>query len=244
VGVLRLGSGNAIATYLGTESATEKLKALRAGTPLALHSLNMIDGADGLFPFAGIGWDAEILNDYEDFKDAVRETALENYATGLKGYVAAIATRTLPRVIRQKPTKIVVENRGDRALKVDQTGAVLEEFGPGEVLYKGPVRTCATAAVSYWGYRIRMFPYATARWGFAMLRCFRGTVGRILGNLPEFWRGKFPEGDIVDFLYEDVEIHTQGDALPYQVTGEAAGYEREIDWSVAAHPVKLAVPVQ
>lgn len=243
VGVLRMGSGNAIATYLGTDSATSKLRALRAGAPLAIHSINLIRGNDGLFPFAGIGWDAEILNDYEDFKDAVRDTALENHATGLKGYVAAIATRTLPRVLRQPPTEIVVTNRGEQAFKIDQDGEIVAEYGPGDVLYDGPIRTCATASVSYWGYRIRMFPYATLKWGFAMLRCFNGTVGRILGHLPSFWRGRFPEGDIVDFLYEDVEITAHGKSLPYQVTGEAAGYERQLDWNVPDTPVRLAVPL-
>ncbi|MFB6352308.1 MAG: diacylglycerol kinase family protein, partial [Bradymonadaceae bacterium] len=103
VGILRMGSGNAIATYLGTESATAKLRALRAGAPVAIHSLNMLQDAEGMFPFAGIGWDAEVLNDYEDFKDSVRETALEPYTIGLPGYVASIASRTIPRVLTIDP---------------------------------------------------------------------------------------------------------------------------------------------
>ena len=243
VGVLRMGSGNAIATYLGTESATTKLRALRAGSPVAIHSMNMIRSDDGLFPFAGIGWDAEILNDYEDFKETVRETAVEDYATGLSGYVAAIATRTLPRVVRQNPVRLTVRNRGERAMKVDAGGDVVETYGPGDVLYDGPVRTCATASVSYWGYGIRMFPYATLKWGCFMLRCFDGTVGSIIRHLPSFWRGRFPEGNCTDFLVEDVHVETQGRAMAYQVTGEGAGYERNIDWRVTDQPVRLAVPL-
>ena len=243
VGILRMGSGNAIATYLGTESATAKLRALRAGAPVAIHSMNMLEGERGMFPFAGIGWDAEILNDYEDFKDAVHETALEPYATGLSGYVASIATRTLPRVLQTKPVNMKVFNRGERAYKIDDDGNIVEEYGPGDVLYDGPVQTCASAAVSYWGYRIRMFPYATLKWGFAMLRCFNGSVKNILTHLPSFWRGQFPEGDCVDFLYNDVEVVTHDRAMPYQVTGEGAGYEKNIEWRVSEHPVRLAVPL-
>ena len=243
VGVLRMGSGNAIATYLGTESATTKLEALRAGAPVAVHSLNMIEGSRGLFPFAGIGWDAEVLNDYEDFKDAVRDTALEPYTTGMPGYAASIASRTIPRVLQLKPVDVRVTNRGDHAVKIDQSGEVLEEYGPGDVLFDGTAQTVATAAVSYWGYGIRMFPYATLKWGYTMLRCFNGSVHRILAHLPSFWEGRFPEGDCVDFLYKDVEIETHGRALPYQVTGEGAGYERFVDWKVTDHPVRLAIPL-
>ena len=243
VGILRMGSGNAIATYLGTESATAKLRALRAGAPVAIHSLRMLEGARGMFPFAGIGWDADVLNDYEAFKDAVRETAIEPYATGLSGYVAAIATRTLPRVFHSDPVDVRVTNEGEHALKIDQEGDILEEYGTGDVLYDGSVTTCAAAAVTYWGYRIRMFPYATLRPRFSMLRCFNGTPGTILGHLPSFWRGRFPDGACVDFLFNDIRIETDGKAISYQTTGEAAGYERVLEWSVTDHPVKLAVPL-
>ena len=243
VGVLRMGSGNAIATYLGTESATAKLRALRAGAPIAIHSLHLIRGSERLFPFAGIGWDAEILNDYEDFKEAVRETAIEDYATGLSGYVAAIGTRTLPRVVRQSPVRLTVRSRGERAMKVDADGEIVETYGEGDVLYDGPVRTCATAAVSYWGYGIRMFPYATLKRRYFMLRCFNGTVGSIVRHLPSFWRGRFPEGGCTDFLVQDVHVETQGRAMAHQVTGEGAGYERDIEWRITDHPVPLAVPL-
>lgn len=243
VGILRMGSGNAIATYLGTESATAKLRALRAGAPVAIHSLNMLEGPSGMFPFAGIGWDADVLSDYEAFKTAVRDTAVEPYATGLTGYVASIVTRTIPRVLRSDPMDVRVTNQGEHAVKIDQAGEVLEEYGAGDVLYDGTIRTCAAAAVSYWGYRIRMFPYATLDWGYSMLRCFNGSPQDILGHLPSFWRGRFQEGVCVDFLFQDIRIETDGQSVPYQTTGEAAGRERVFEWSVTDEPIRLAVPL-
>jgi len=243
IGVLRMGSGNAIATYLGTRRATDSLEALRRGAPVAIHSLNMLESDRTMFPFAGIGWDADILNDYEDFKEAVRDTALEPYATGLSGYVAAIFSRTFPRVLRSDPVEVVVTNRGDRAVSVDGNGETLREFEEGEVLYSGPVQTVAASSVSYWGYRIRMFPYATKKWGYSMLRCFNGDPSNILRHLPSFWRGRFPEGDIYNYLFQRVEIESEERAMPYQTTGEAAGYENLLDWRVADHPVHLAVPL-
>lgn len=243
VGVLRMGSGNAIATYLGQPEARQKLKELRSGASLAVHSLHMLRGSGALFPFAGIGWDAELLNDYEAFKEMVRDTAFEPYATGLTGYIAAAVSRTLPRVLQKTPVHMTIENRGEAAYRIDSDGEVLETYGPGDILYDGEIQTCATASIAYWGYRIRMFPHATRRRGYAMLRCFNGSVGRILRHLPSFWRGRFPGGDCTDFLYKDVEVRTRGEALPYQKTGEGAGYEREIGWEVPDHPVRLAVPL-
>jgi len=243
VGVLRMGSGNAVATYLGAEKVTEKLEALQSGAPLAIHSLNMIRGRRNLFPFAGIGWDAEVLNDYEEFKETVHDTALEPYATGLKGYVAAIIFRTLPRVLRSEPVEVEIKNLGERAMRIDHDGRVLEEYGAGDVLYSGPIQTCAAASVSYWGYRIRMFPFATAKWGFSMMRCFNGSPTSLVRHLPSFWRGRIRGGGCTDFLFQHVEIETNGRAMAYQTTGEAAGFEQHVDWRVADHPVRLAVPI-
>lgn len=243
VGILRMGSGNAIATYLGTESATAKLRALRAGAPVAIHSLNMLEDADGLFPFAGIGWDAEVLNDYEDFKESVRDTAVEPYTVGLPGYVASVFTRTIPRVMTIEPVDVRVVNRGDEAYKVDGDGNVVQTYGPGDVLFNGRVQTVATATVSYWGYRIRMFPYATLEWGYAMLRCFNGSPQDIVCHLPSFWRGHFPTADCVDFLYSDIDIETHERALAYQKIGEGEGHAQSVRWRVADHPVRLAVPL-
>jgi diacylglycerol kinase family enzyme len=243
VGVLRMGSGNAIATYLGAHSATDKLEALQAGAPVAVHKLNMLESHGEMFPFAGIGWDADILNDYEDFKEAVRDTALEPYATGFSGYLAAICTRTFPRVLHTDPVEVEITNRGEHAVAVDQKGSVLEEYDSGDILFSGPVQTAAAASVSYWGYRIRMFPHATKEWGYSMLRCFDGSPASILRHLPSFWRGRFPEGHVYNFLFQRVRIETRGRAMPYQTTGEAAGMERVLDWRVADHPVHLAAPI-
>jgi len=243
VGVLRMGSGNAIANFVGCGSAEESLRALRAGAPLSVHSLRLIDHGRGLVPFAGIGWDAEILNDYEAFKETVRDTAVEDYATGLTGYVAAIATRTLPRVLRQSPVHLTIENRGGRAFQIDAEGDVIREFGKGDQLFDGPVQTCAASAVSYWGYNLRMFPHATRKPGYFMMRCFNGSVGRLLRRLPLLWRGRLPEDDTSDFLVQNVRLETHESPMPYQVTGEAAGHESLVEWSVTPHPVRLAVPL-
>jgi diacylglycerol kinase family enzyme len=243
VGVLRMGTGNAIATFVGAGAPAEDLRALKAGAPLIVHDVDMLEGPEGLFPFAGIGWDAEVLNDYEWLKDAVRDTAVENYATGMGGYWMSMLSRTIPKAMRQKPVDVTITNTADVAFGLDYSGRVIREYERGEVLYAGEVTTCAPSTIPYWGFKIRMFPHASKRAGFANLRCFDGTVPWILSHLPRYWKGDFRPEDMVDFLIKRVSVEIHGRPIPYQVAGDGVGYERELDWKVADHPVRLAVPM-
>lgn len=243
VGVLRLGTGNALATYLGSDDIIRDLRALRSGAQLALHDVNMIENGDDLFPFAGMGWDADILNDYEVVKDLTRDTSVENYVTGLGGYAAAIALRTLPRIITQKHLHIKITNLGERALRVNYEGDVLAEFGPGDVLYDAPTRICAAASVPFWGFQVRMFPHADRYPDLFQVRCYSGNVPQILMNLRDFWRGKISPELAHDHLVQHVRIEIEGEPVPYQISGDAAGVEREVEWQITPHPMKLAVPV-
>lgn len=244
VGVLRMGTGNAVASYLGAGPVTDDLRALRAGAPLVTYSVDMIEGGEGLYPFAGFGWDADILNDYEGLKDTVRDTALENYATGIGGYFASVFTRTIPRVVKNDPVPITITNLGERAMRVDFEGNILSEYGPGDVLFDDMANVCGTASIPYWGFKIRMFPHATEYPGMAQLRAYAGGVGWIVRHLPRFWKGQFPEDEIDDFIFSHVRVEIQGRALPYQVAGDAAGFERVVEWKVADHPATLAVPMR
>jgi hypothetical protein len=47
-----------------------------------------------------------------------------------------------------------------------------------------------------------------------------------------------------DFLVREMELEIDGEPLAYQVTGDAAGYERDVVWSVCDHTFPLAVPVR
>ncbi|AWV91069.1 diacylglycerol kinase family enzyme [Bradymonas sediminis] len=249
VGVLRMGTGNAIASFVGAGEVSEDLRALRAGAPLVVHEVDMLQGPhvlpddDGLYPFAGVGWDAEVLNGYEWFKDVVHGTAVENYATGLGGYVASLA-HTIPKTMRQEPVHVVIKNTGQRAMQLDVAGNILRRFEPGETIFDGNISVCAAATIPFWGFKIRIFPRAAQYPGLAHLRAYDGSVPWILRNLPNFWKGKFRPEDIYDFLIESVSLTVRGRDMPYQVAGDGVGYASEIEWGVAPSPVRLAVPMR
>lgn len=245
VGVLRLGTGNALATYLSTSNIIDDLRAIKSGAQLTVHRVNMLQGNDGvLFPFAGIGWDADILNDYDNVKDAVRDTAVEQYVTGLGGYGAAITLKTIPRAVAQKPVRVRMTNRGERALRINYQGDVLEEFKPGDVMYEGRARICGAASIPYWGFQVRMFPHADRYPDLFQCRCYHGGVAEIVTHLRRFWRGHVNEGSIHDFLAQDVHLELLDGPVPYQISGDVAGVERDIEWKLNPHPVLLATPLQ
>lgn len=243
IGVLRMGTGNALATYVGARDITRDLRALRGGASLLIQPVEMIDTGTRYEPFTGLGWDARVLNDYDEFKDSVRGTALENYTTGLLGYLSSIFMRTIPKVFREPPSRIRVTNRGPDAHQVDGNGEVIETFGEGEVVFEGEIRACAASTVPYWGYNIRMFPHTDVKQDYFQLRCFYGGVWDLVGHLPSFWRGHIRESAVTDLLISDVSIEVLGDAAAYQVCGEPAGEREKVRWKLADRIAELAIPV-
>ena len=242
VGVLRLGTGNAIATYLGAGPIIEDLEALHAGTPLQVRRVSMVRDGESRFPFAGFGWDADILNDYHNFKDAVQGSTLEKLATGLGGYGVSIATRTMPKAILRGSHQVKFTNLGPRALALDEYGQVIEERGEGEVLYEGPIKITSPSTIPFWGFNIRMFPYTSLRPGMFELRYYTGSIGRVLVNLRGFWKGRMPPQTLGDWLVTKVRVEIEDGTMSYQVAGDAAGYRDDVVWEIAEHPAYLAIP--
>lgn len=245
VGVLRMGTGNALATYLERGHILQDLSALAAGSPVVLYHTPMLQTTDGLVPFAGFGWDATILNDYDAFKASVRETAIENVATGLGGYVASVTTRSIPNAIRgrRKTARITTHAR---ALRIHpKTGAVLDEYQAGDVIYEGVVDELAASTIAYWGFNVRMFPYCSQEPGMFEIRAYHGGLGRIIRSVPRrFWAGDFGEHELGNFLASDVECEILDGTMAYQVAGDAEGQANHARWTMAPHPVPLAVTLR
>jgi diacylglycerol kinase family enzyme len=244
VGVLKMGTGNALATYLDCRDVVEDLRAVSGGSPLVVYDVSMIETNDELHPFAGFGYDAQILNDYDSFKESVRDTPVENYATGLGGYAASIVTRSIPSAFKADKRTARVTSRG-HAVRIEQdTGAVIKEYEAGDVIFEGRIDVLAASTIPYWGFKIRMFNHCARLPGHFQLRCFTGGVIDVLTSLHTFWDGRFPEENIRDFLVEDVQVEITNGAMAYHVAGDPAGFEREVEWKIAPRPARLAVPLR
>ena len=241
VGVLRLGTGNALAHYLGSGEILKDLRALSEGAGLMLHHVNMLEGTGGqLFPSAGVGLDANILHDYGSVKALVKDTAFEPYVAGLGGYGAAIATRTLPKALLQPLATLRIVNTGPKAIRIDNQGRTLGTYEEGDVMYEGPARICGAASMPFWGFKIQMFPYADRFADFFQMRCYFGNVPGLLTNLRKFWKGIVREDKMFDVLAQSVHLESLGAPMPYQIAGDIFGVESDIHWQLAPHPTKLA----
>lgn len=245
IGVLRMGTGNALATYLERGQILDDLRALAGGAQVMLYHTPMITTKQGIVPFAGFGWDATILNDYDAFKASVRETALENVATGLRGYTASILTRSIPGAIVNTRKTARITTHAPAVRIHPKTGEVLDEYLAGDVIYEGVVDELAASTIAYWGFKVRMFPYCTLQPGMFEVRAYHGGLGKIIRSVPHrFWKGDFDEHELGNFLASDLECEILDGKMAYHVAGDPEGPQNHVRWTLTPQPIPLAVPVR
>lgn len=240
LGVLRLGTGNALATWVGARTVAEDLAAWSQGQPYEQVSMRLVEADGERFPFAGLGWDAAALNDYKELKERMEATALRGMSQQLWVWVAAIFGSTVPRMAtdRLAPRARVRVLRGE-AWRVDVHGERIGEPVPaGETLYEGPAHLCAFATTPYYGYAIRMFPHATRVSTHFQLRISAMDVTTVVNEIHRMWTGDLSHEKLYDFLAEEVEI-TFERPVPYQVGGDARGVREKI--RVGISPLELPV---
>ena len=239
VGVLRLGTGNALARWLGSGRPTEDILRYQSGQIHRRLPLDMVESEDTVFPFAGMGHDAALLNDYNRLKSASRGAWWAPLTRGMPGYVLTGALRTLPRLLGHAPTEIQVINTGRPAWRCDVNGREIGDAIPtGGVLYEGPSTFVGTATTPLYGYGLPMFPHATRRAGRFQVRIANLSPLEIASCLPAAWRGHLEHRRILDFYADRIRVRC-ADAMPYQLAGEACGYRSEMTFSMARAPINL-----
>lgn len=226
-GILRLGTGNALATSLGASPATaEGLAAdlALARQPVLPFDCPILTVEGRLCPFAGLGLDALILNDYNSVKDTVRGTPLGSFTEGPVGYALAIATRSLWRLGFQPRPWVTIRNDGAPTQRLDLRG---RPIGPvvarGEILYQGPVTIAAASSVPYYGLGLRLFPHALRRTDRFHLRIGDVPAAYILARLPALFRGQLDHPGIFDYLCSAVSIQVR-EPTPVQAGGDEVGF--------------------
>jgi diacylglycerol kinase family enzyme len=242
MGVLRLGTGNAMASTLGAKRALLDAHHVVNGGATDLRPMRLVECDDGtLTPFAGMGYDGEVLNDYLALKKAARHPLAARLTNSVWGYLGAMLLRSVPRQFTNQTPTITVRSSQDAYRVIREEGKDVEvKIAAGTVLYEGPASTVSVGAIPYYGYKFTMFPFAEKREGHLNFRVVGGvSIPKILANLyPAVWRGTFRHPGLHDFLVKDVEI--EGSApLPFQVGGDGAGYRQKVRFSAA----KEALPM-
>jgi diacylglycerol kinase family enzyme len=241
-GVLKLGTGNALADYSGSSArrvgVVEDILRARSGEVWRARELRLLEHEGKRAPFAGLGLDAAVLNDYVRVKSDLGGLFRFAGAGGL-GYFCAIAGRTLPSMLLHPGLpNVEVVNLGGPAHQIGLDGvAIGRPIDRGEVLYRGPCRIAAAGTVPCYGYGFRIFPHALRSPGQFQLRLTALSIPSILASVPAIWRGQTPRG-LLDFHCDKVAIRFDRE-MPLQVGGDAEGYRREVVLGMCEQPLEL-----
>jgi diacylglycerol kinase family enzyme len=241
-GVLALGAGNAVAEVVGArrDGHVQHLRDFLSGQARATRRLDLVACEGRRTPFAGLGIDAAVLNDYNWLQGKLRESPVRRLATGVPGYGLAIALRSAPRqLLERRPSYCEVVNTGRTAWRLDERGRpVGQPVERGELLYAGPCMMAAAATVPFYGFGLRAFPFAASRAGMMQVRVVSQLpVATLLWNLAEVWSGQFSHPALHDFHAESVQV-TFERPTPLQLGGDAQGWREEIRFGMA-RPVEL-----
>jgi diacylglycerol kinase family enzyme len=243
IGVLPLGTGNAWAHVTGAPKPAEALAQLAAcGEHLPpLRPFSLVRVAGQVAPFAGTGWDAELINDFKNHLTAMPPGPLRAVNAGLRGYLAALFTRTVPRhLFGTGNPNVKVYNLGGQALTMDARGAIVPvpHGGTGALLYEGPAGVAGGATTPEWGFGFKAFPFAQAVPHRLSVRVYGAPVTEATRNMFKLWRGEHPLPNMHDFFVERVRMEFDRD-VPFQMGGDVLGMRRVLEFDLAQESVQL-----
>ncbi|MDP7039184.1 MAG: diacylglycerol kinase family protein [Myxococcota bacterium] len=238
---LRLGTGNAISKLVGATDPVNDLKRIVDFVPGRTHHMPLIESAGERFFFAGMGYDSILLNDYNWLKQHTHNRLIKPFLHTVGGYFAALFMRTLPnwwlgragrfeaKVISRKEAYYVDPRRGD----------CIEYIAPGSVLFEGPATLLSLGTCPFYGYGLKIFPFARMMSGKMHLRIGMLDPLRVLVNLPSLWKGAYRHPKLVqDFLVEDISVEL-GSPYPYQHSGDAQGMRDQVDFKISDEMLRL-----
>jgi diacylglycerol kinase family enzyme len=235
-GVLKLGTGNAVADYVGASGrrlgVVEDILRARSGEVSLARPLHLIVHEGKRAPFAGLGIDAAVLNDYVSMKHHVGH--------GGFGYFCSVVGKTLPAyLLKRGIPQVAVVNLGSRAQQLGPDGKpVGREIEPGEVIYRGPCKIAAVSTVPNYGFGFRAFPHALRAPGRFQLRLTAIGIPKILAHLRTLWGGGPTPAGVLDFHCDRISVRFDRE-MPLQVGGDAEGYRREVVFEMAERPLEL-----
>ena len=243
LGVLPLGTGNAWARVTNAprpKTGLDWLKAWGLDSPLPMRSFRLVNVEGHVAPFAGTGWDAEIVSDFKHRLQRWPAGPLRQAHTGIRGYLAASFTRTVPRhLFGEGSANVQLFNAGADALTVDATGSVrpIPGGGDGALLHAGPASATGASTTTQFGFGFRAFPHAHLLPHRLNVRVYGAGALEAVRHAVKLWRGA-PVPRMYDFFVEKVRMRFDR-VVPFQIAGDLMGERREVELSLDPEPVQL-----
>ena len=241
-GLLRLGTGNALAWVLGAQNPRGRgvvTDLARLRKEAGSRELRLLEVEGTLTPFAGLGVDAIALAHFNETKAVFqRLPVLRRFATGGLAYLVSIVGRSMPEYLLRPHPRVRVVNEGGPAVRLGVDGQpVGREVRAGEVLYEGPSRMVCMSTIPYWGFGARIFPFANDRDDRFSLRVVDITSFDVAFHIREIWRGTFRSDKVHDFLVENVSIQ-YAEPMPLQIGGDSTG-ARTVTHARLTRPIRV-----
>lgn len=238
IGILRLGSGNAIADTVGAgDDAAGDLARLVRGDG-TWRTVPLVDVLGVRAPFVGLGVDAQLLEDHHAVGRVIdRVPGARRFVGGAARYALSVALRSVPRFARGARPNAVVTNLGAPAIEMARTGPTGRELVAGEVLWRGACTLIAGATIPFFGFGLKMFAFTDRRRDRFHLRCGDAGLLEIMRSTPAAFRGEYFSDHVRDFLCDRVAIELDVEA-PIEAGGELLGRRRQLELGLAA-PVTL-----
>ncbi len=241
IGVMPLGTGNGLAGLTNSPRGIKTLEKLAQGGEFKTRELGFVETDGKMAPFAGVGWDAEILNDYIEFKERFKDHPILKYVSkGLIGYLLAVFGIAIPRILPQQDKVTVrITNLGNKVYFINEDRKpVPVQIEPGELLYQGPANVVLASTVPYYGFKLKIFPYVNSVPNTFQLRIAKVRVMDGLLNIIPIWLGTFQHEKIIDYMVESIEAEFSRE-MPFQVGGDAEGRRKKIRISFGEQKVYI-----
>ena len=242
IGILKLGTGNAMARMVSSGNLTGDLKTYIRSATRETIPISLVETEGVRCPFTGVGVDAEVLNDYRFAKDNWGGSFMKPIMQSVGGYFFAFFMRTVPRrtaeaILRNRPNVRVTVKKGT-CHRLGEEGRLLDEYGAGDLIYEGPLTIALAGTVPFYGYGMKILPFATDDPNRMHLRVSDIGTGHALAVLPRIWRGEVASDKIHDFLAEEIEISLDKE-VPFQIGGDAKGIRDHVTFKTIPNCVRL-----
>ena len=241
IGILRLGSGNAIADTVGaSDDVVEDLARIVRGGGTRTK-MPLLDVLGVRAPFVGMGVDALLLEDHAAVDRVVdRVPIARTLMGGATRYALAVALRSVPRFAAGARPNAVVTNLGEPAIEMRRTGPTGREERAGHVLWKGACTLVAGATIPFFGFGLKMFAFATTRHDKFHLRCGDAGLFEIMRNTPAAFRGEYFSEHVSDFLCDRVSIELDQETA-IEAGGELLGRRNHVELAMSAPITVIAL---
>ena len=240
IGILRLGSGNAIADTLGASDAVDEDLARLSRGGGSRRTVPLIEVLGVRAPFVGMGVDALLLEDQQAIGRVVDRVPIARRLLGGTSRYALSVLRSVPRFAATTRPHAIVTNLGSPAIEMKRTGPSGRTEPAGEMLWQGACTLVAGATIPFFGFGLKMFAFAGSQTGKFHLRCGDAGLFEIMRNTPAAFRGDYFSDHVSDFMCDRVSIGLDRETA-IEAGGELLGRRNHVELSLGASITMVAL---